>query len=151
MTKADLRKRTSLPVKQIDDELSKLASFNLIKALKKGEKKNAKLWALFHEQEDDEQEQRKESSRELVSLILKRNNSIAAIKMEAVKHALSLEGFEQIVEMLTMRGDITVRNGNVSLRKMNKLFVPCVSCELQRLCSTDGVITPECCPYLANW
>jgi len=36
MTKADIRKRTSLPAKQIDDELNSLSSYNLIKALKKG-------------------------------------------------------------------------------------------------------------------
>jgi hypothetical protein len=80
MTKTDLRKRTSLPVKQIDDELNALASFNLIKALKKGEKKNAKVWALFHEREDDEHEQSKASNRDLISLILKKPNTIAALK-----------------------------------------------------------------------
>lgn len=35
LTKTDLRKRTGLPAKQLDDELSALASYNLIKKLKK--------------------------------------------------------------------------------------------------------------------
>lgn len=48
-TKADIRKRTGLPAKQLDDELSTLASFNLIKGIKKPEKKNLNVWVLFHE------------------------------------------------------------------------------------------------------
>ena len=35
LTKTDLRKRTNLPAKQLDDELSTLAGYNLIKAIKK--------------------------------------------------------------------------------------------------------------------
>lgn len=53
MTKADLRKRTSMPAKQIDDELNSLASYNLIKSIKKGEKKNLKTWVLYHEKEEE--------------------------------------------------------------------------------------------------
>ena len=44
MTKADIRKRTSMPAKQIDDELNRLATYNLIKAKKKSDKKNIKTW-----------------------------------------------------------------------------------------------------------
>ena len=36
----DLRKRTDLPAKQLDDELSALASYNLVK--------NLNVWVLFH-------------------------------------------------------------------------------------------------------
>lgn len=52
LTKTDLRKRTSLPVKQLDDELNALAGYNLIKAVKKPEKKNLNVWVLFHEKEE---------------------------------------------------------------------------------------------------
>lgn len=58
-TKTDLRKRTGLPAKQLDDELSTLASYNIIKKLKKPEKKNLNLWVLFHEKEEEEQEEEK--------------------------------------------------------------------------------------------
>ena len=58
-TKADLRKRTNLPAKQLDDELSALASFNLIKGIKKPEKKNLNVWVLFHEKEEEEQQEQK--------------------------------------------------------------------------------------------
>ena len=51
LTKTDLRKRTSLPVKQLDDELNCLAGYNLIRAIKKPEKKNLNVWVLFHERE----------------------------------------------------------------------------------------------------
>lgn len=52
LTKTDIRKRTFYPAKQIDDELNSLASFNLIKSVKKGDKKNIKTWMLFYEKEE---------------------------------------------------------------------------------------------------
>lgn len=52
LTKTDIRKRTSYPAKQIDDQLNSLASFNLIKSVKKGDKKNIKTWMLFHQKEE---------------------------------------------------------------------------------------------------
>lgn len=42
-----------MPAKQIDDELNSLASYNLIKSIKKGEKKNLKTWVLYHEKEEE--------------------------------------------------------------------------------------------------
>ncbi len=59
MTKSDIRKRTSLPAKQIDDELNSLAEYNLIKSIKSKDKKNVKTWVLFHENEEEEQEIKK--------------------------------------------------------------------------------------------
>lgn len=56
LTKTDLRKRVNLPAKQLDDELKKLAGYNLIKSIKKPEKKNLNVWVLFHEKEEEEQE-----------------------------------------------------------------------------------------------
>jgi len=51
MTKADIRKRTSFPTKQIDDELNNLSSLNLVKSVKSKDRKNMKLWMLYHEKE----------------------------------------------------------------------------------------------------
>lgn len=80
MTKADIRKRTSLPAKQIDDELKSLANYNLIKALKKGERSNVKTWVLYHEKEDEEQEEKKANNEDLISLILKKDSTLPILK-----------------------------------------------------------------------
>ena len=48
----DLRKRTGLPAKQLDDELSALASYNLIKNVKKTLQKNTQRVVLFYEKEE---------------------------------------------------------------------------------------------------
>ena len=59
LTKTDLRKKTSLPVKQIDDELSNLAGYNLIRPIKKPQKKNLNVWVLYHEKEEEQQQEQK--------------------------------------------------------------------------------------------
>lgn len=82
-----------MPAKQVDDELNALASFNLIKSVKSKEKKNLKVWMLFHEKEEEEQEERKAENEDLIALILKKDSTLANIKKEAIKHAYSLERF----------------------------------------------------------
>lgn len=84
-------------------------------------------------------------------MILKKKTSIAAIKKEAVRKNYPLDKFDEIMEMLEMRGQIIINDGEVELRELKKIQAPCVTCELKRLCSPGGAISPEVCPYLINW
>ena len=151
LTKTDLRKRTNLPVKQLDDELNCLAGYNLIKAVKKPEKKNLNVWVLYHEKDEEEQQEQRNKNEDLISLVLKKDSSVVQIKKEAIRKAYSLEKLEEILEMLKMRGQIEIRQGEVRIRQMNKIAMPCISCELRRMCSVGSTISPETCPYLINW
>ena len=47
-TKTDLKKRTSYPSSMIDKILKDLASYNLVKSVKKPESKNLNVWVLYN-------------------------------------------------------------------------------------------------------
>lgn len=53
--------------------------------------------------------------------------------------------------MLVMKGDIIVSEDKVKIRSMNKIKVPCMTCQLRRLCEPGGAISPESCLYLSDW
>jgi hypothetical protein len=62
-----------------------------------------------------------------------------------------LENFEEIIEMLKNKGEIFVNGDEVTIRHMKKIYVPCITCEVNRLCSPNNVINPSNCPYLISW
>lgn len=41
-----------------------------------------------------------------------------------------------------MKGEIFVHGDQIKLRTMQKIYVPCVTCELKRLCSPGNTISP---------
>lgn len=50
-----------------------------------------------------------------------------------------------------MRGEVFVQGEEIRLREMNKIYVPCITCEVRRLCSPGNTVSPENCPYLLSW
>ena len=93
----DLRKRTDLPAKQLDDELSALASYNLIKNVKKTLQKNLNMWVLFYEK-GEEQKLRFNCPD------FQKDRTLDLHEKRGNQEKLSVGKLHEILEILEMRG-----------------------------------------------
>ncbi len=79
------------------------------------------------------------------------------LKKDVIRKAIKVDMFEQAIEVLKLRGEIFVSEGQndderiLRKRTMEVVSLPCVECHLSDICRPDGVVNPKNCPYLLNW
>ena len=75
-SKKDLTNRTKFPSNLIDKITNQLATYNLIKKIKKPESKNLNIWVIYNYQEQEEQTVSQSDKDDLIDLVRKKQGSI---------------------------------------------------------------------------